>query len=146
MQPQENKPEQGIKIADAALRIPCTEDTFLKVFFDLLRPIHKLTPKEIEVAVCFVKHWYKLSNTVKDDKQLNQLLFSPQEKALICEELGLTPQHLRKILVKFRQRMIIVNGKLNYRYIRHYTEGKPFRLMFIIDNAETTRANNQQNV
>lgn len=125
------------KIADAALKIPCTKESFLKVWFDLLHPVHKLTQKETEVAISFVKHWYKLQSTVKDDKQLNQLLFSPQEKAAICEELGLSPQHMRKIMVKLRQRHIVVNDKLNYRYIPHYTEGSPFRLMFIIDDAKT---------
>lgn len=140
---QENKPPQGVKIADSALWIPCTKETFLKVWFDLLRPVHKLTKKEMEVAVCFVKHWYKLRDTVRDDKQLNQLLFSPQEKAEICNELGLSPQHMRKIMVKLRQRMIVVNDKLNYRFIPNYTEGQPFRLMFLIGNAETVRTNNQ---
>lgn len=126
------------KIADTALRIPCTKESFLKVWFDLLRPVHKLTQKETEVAISFVEHWHKLQSTVKDDKQLNQLLFSPQEKALICQELGLSPQHMRKIMVKLRQRHIIVNDRLNYRYIPSYTEGTPFRVMFIIDDAKTT--------
>ena len=131
----------GVKIADTALRIPCTKETFIRTWFNLLRPVHKLTQKEMEVAVCFVQHWYKLRNTVTDDKQLNQLLFSAQEKAEICNELGLSPQHMRKIMVKLRQHMIIVNGKLNYRYIPAYKEGTPYRLMFIIDDAEATRTN-----
>lgn len=144
-------PPEREKIADVALRIPCTQESFHKVWFDLLRSIHRLTQKETEVAVCFVKHWNKLKDTVKDDKQLNQLLFSPQEKAEICKELDITPQHMRKIMVKLKQRHIVVNGKLNYRYIPKYKPGTPFRLMFIIDdtftvNAETTGTNNQQNV
>lgn len=137
MQPQEtNQPQR--KIADTALRIPCTKESFLKVWFDFLRPVHRLTQKETDVAICFVKHWYKLRDTVKDDRQLNQLLFSPQEKAAICEELGLSPQHMRKIMVKLRQRHIVVNDTLNYSYIPKYTEGSPFRLMFIFEDAKTT--------
>ena len=126
------------KIADAALRIPCTSDNFLRIWFDLLRPIHKLTAKETEVAVCLVKNWYRLQTTVKDDKQLNQLLFSPENKASMCQEIGISPQHMRKIMMKLKQRYIIVNNKLNYRFIPQYTEGRPFRLMFILENAETT--------
>lgn len=131
----------GNKIADTALRIPCSKERFLYRFFDLLRPVHQLTQKEMEVAVCFVEHWYKLQATVKDDKQLNQLLFSVQEKTQICQELGLSAQHMRKIMMKLKQRNIIINGKLNYRFIPHHEEGSPYRIMFIIDDAETTGAN-----
>lgn len=124
--------QQPVKIADAALRVPCTKDTFLKVWFDLLRPVHKLTAKETEVAVCLVRNWFKLRNTVKDDKQLNMILFSSDYKAEMCKEIGMSSQHMRKVMIKLRQREVIKDGKLNYRFIPTATDGKPLRLMFII--------------
>lgn len=135
--------QPGTKIADSALRIPCTKDTFLKTWFDLLRPIHRLTPSEIKVAICFVEHWYKLRQTITDDEQLNQILFSPKEKRKVCEEVGLSPAHMRNVIIRLRQRGIIKNGRLYYRYIPIRTEGAPYRLMFIIDDAETTGTNNK---
>lgn len=133
----------GAKIASTALRIPCTKKTFLKVWFDMLRPVHRLTPAEMKVAVCFVEHWYKLSETIKDDEQLNMVLFSPQEKKKIYEEVGISYDHMRAIIIKLRQRGIIKNGKLNYRYIPKYEAGQPYRLIFIIDDTETSRTDNK---
>ena len=137
---------QGNKIADAALRIPCNSDNFLKVWFELLRPVHKLTQRESDVAVALIKRWYDLRDTIKDDKQLNILLFSAQTKKEIREELGLAKPHMSTIMVRLRQRMIIVNGRLNYRYIPNFQKGVPFRLMFILENAETTRTDNKEDV
>lgn len=135
--------QPGIKIADSVLRIPCSRESFLKVWFDLLRPIHRLTPTEIKVAICFVEHWYKLRQTITDDEQLNQILLSPKEKQKIGEEVGLSPAHMRNAIVRLRQRGIIKNGKLYYRYIPIRQDGTPYRLMFIIDDAEATGTNNK---
>ena len=135
--------QQPVKIADAALKVPCTKERFLEVWFDLLRPIHKLTAKETEVAACLVRNWFKLRRTVKDDEQLNQLLFSAPYKAEMCKEVGISSQHMRKIMIKLKQRHVIEGKKLNYRYIPMSTDGKPFRLMFIIENAEVSGTNTQ---
>lgn len=137
---------QGTKIADAALKIPCTNENFLRVWFDLLKPVHKLTQREIDVAIAFVKRWYELRDTVRDDKQLNRLLLSAQEKKEIMASLGLSKSHMHLIMTKLKQRRIVVDGKLNYRYIPNYQPGIPFRLMFILENAETTRTDNKEDV
>jgi hypothetical protein len=137
---------QGNKIADTALMVPCNSENFLKVWFELLRPVHKLTQRESDVAVLLVSRWYKLKETVKDDKQLNMLLFSAQTKKEMCEELGMAKSHMSMVLSRLKQRMIIKDGKLNYRYIPVYEEGVPYRLMFIMENAKATRTDNQEDV
>ena len=137
---------QGNKIADTALMVPCNSENFLKVWSELLRPVHKLTQRESDVAVLLVSRWYKLKETVKDDKQLNMLLFSAQTKKEMCEELGMAKSHMSMVLSRLKQRMIIKDGKLNYRYIPVYEEGVPYRLMFIMENAKATRTDNQEDV
>ena len=131
------------KIAGKALKIPCTTKNFLKVWFDLLRPVHRLTPTEMRVAAAFVEHWYALSKTIKDDEQLNMILFSPKEKQKIYEEVGISYSHMRAAVIKLKQRGIIKNGKLNYSYIPIRQEGSPYRLIFIIDDSESAGTNNK---
>ena len=132
------------KMAGKALRIPCTKQSFLKVWFDLLRPVHRLTPTEMKVAAAFVEHWYALRKTISNEDQLNMILFSPKEKQKIYEEVGISYSHMRAAIIKLKQRGIIKNGRLNYQYIPIKEEGAPYRLIFILDESEPViRANNQ---
>ena len=112
------------KIADAALSIPCTSDNFLKVWFDLLRPIHKLTDREIEVVELFLKKRHELSKKVTDEELLDKVVMGEDIKKEIREALGITLAHFQVIMSKLRKNKVIENNKLNPFYIPRLSKGK----------------------
>lgn len=131
------------KVINAALKVPCTPETFVRTWFKYLTQVHKLTEKEADVAAEFVKHYMALSKEMSDEEHINEILFSKKVKNQICEDLRLNQPHFRTILQSLRRNKIIVNGKLDKRYVPSYVPGEKFRLMFIFDDAALLGGNNQ---
>nr|DAI06022.1 MAG TPA: hypothetical protein [Crassvirales sp.] len=123
------------KGVDNVVRIPCKLDySFFKMWFMFLQPFHHLTEREMEVATSFVKQRYELSKVVSDNGILDRLVMSEDTKRKVREECNITLPHFQVIMGKLRKNNIIVDGKLNPRYIpRVIEENGSFKLMLLFD-------------
>ena len=123
------------KGVDNVVRIPCKLDySFFKMWFMFLQPFHHLTEREMEVATSFVKQRYELSKVVSDNDILDRLVMSEDTKRKVREECNITLPHFQVIMGKLRKSNIIVDGKLNPRYIpRVIEENGSFKLMLLFD-------------
>lgn len=123
------------KGVDNVVRIPCKLDySFFKMWFMFLQPFHHLTEREMEVATSFVKQRYELSKVVSDNDILDRLVMSEDTKRKVREECNITLPHFQVIMGKLRKSSIIVDGKLNPRYIpRVIEENGSFKLMLLFD-------------
>ena len=123
------------KGVDNVVRIPCKLDySFFKMWFMFLQPFHHLTDREMEVATSFVKQRYELSKVVSDNDILDKLVMSEDTKRKIREECNITLPHFQVIMGKLRKNNIIIDGKLNPRYIpRVVEESGSFKLMLLFD-------------
>ena len=123
------------KGVDNVVRIPCKLDySFFKMWFMFLQPFHHLTEREMEVATSFVKQRYELSKVVSDNDILDRLVMSEDTKRKVREECSITLPHFQVIMGKLRKNSIIVDGKLNPRYIpRVIEENGSFKLMLLFD-------------
>lgn len=123
------------KGVDNVVRIPCKLDySFFKMWFMFLQPFHHLTEREMEVATSFVKQRYELSKVVSDNDILDRLVMSEDTKRKVREECNITLPHFQVIMGKLRKNNIIVDGKLNPRYIPRVIEGNgSFKLMLLFD-------------
>ena len=123
------------KGVDNVVRIPCKLDySFFKMWFMFLQPFHHLTEREIEVATSFVKQRYELSKVVSDNDILDKLVMSEDTKRKVREECNITLPHFQVIMGKLRKNNIIIDGKLNPRYIpRVVEESGSFKLMLLFD-------------
>lgn len=123
------------KGVDNVVRIPCKLDySFFKMWFMFLQPFHHLTEREMEVATSFVKQRYELSKVVSDNDILDKLVMSEDTKRKIREECNITLPHFQVIMGKLRKNNIIIDGKLNPRYIpRVVEESGSFKLMLLFD-------------
>jgi hypothetical protein len=123
------------KGVDNVVRIPCKLDySFFKMWFMFLQPFHHLTEREMEVATSFVKQRYELSKVVSDSDILDKLVMSEDTKRKVREECNITLPHFQVIMGKLRKNNIIVDGKLNPRYIpRVVEENGSFKLMLLFD-------------
>ena len=123
------------KGVDNVVRIPCKLDySFFKMWFMFLQPFHHLTEREMEVATSFVKQRYELSKVVSDNDILDRLVMSEDTKRKVREECNITLPHFQVIMGKLRKNNIIIDGKLNPRYIpRVIEESGSFKLMLLFD-------------
>lgn len=123
------------KGVDNVVRIPCKLDySFFKMWFMFLQPFHHLTEREMEVATSFVKQRYELSKVVSDEGILERLVMNEDTKRKVREECNITLPHFQVIMGKLRKSKIIVDGKLNPRYIpRVIEENGSFKLMLLFD-------------
>lgn len=123
------------KGVDNVVRIPCKLDySFFKMWFMFLQPFHHLTEREMEVVTSFVKQRYELSKVVSDNGILDRLVMSEDTKRKVREECNITLPHFQVIMGKLRKNNIIVDGKLNPRYIpRVIEENGSFKLMLLFD-------------
>ena len=123
------------KGVDNVVRIPCKLDySFFKMWFMFLQPFHHLTEREMEVATSFVKQRYELSKVVSDNDILDRLVMSEDTKRKVREECNITLPHFQVIMGKLRKNSIIVDSKLNPRYIPGVVEENgSFKLMLLFD-------------
>ena len=116
-------------------RIPCSlSDSFFRYWFMFWEPFHKLTKREIDVAATLVKIRYELSKVVKDETLLDTLIMSEDIKKKVREECNITLPHFQVIMGKLRKSKVIIDGKINQKYIPNIEEGDDtLQLLFLFD-------------
>lgn len=111
-----------MKKPDSVVMVPGNIDSFFRKWFEFLEPFHRLTAREMDVATAFVKQRYKLSKVVKDPDILDKVLMSEDTKKAVREECNITLPHFQVIMGKLRKSQIIVDGKINPRFIPNIDE------------------------
>lgn len=123
------------KKADSIVRIPCNDiKSFFYYWIMFLKPFHHLTDRESEVAIAFLKERYELSKVITDSAILDKVVFGDDTIAKIKEECSLSTPHLQTILNKLKQKKIIVDNRLNQRYIPNTDfENGMFKMMLLFE-------------
>lgn len=121
--------------ANNVVRIPTSlQGKFFKYWFEFLKPFHKLTDREIDVITSLVKHRYELSKVITDNEILDKVTMSEDIKKKVREECGITLPHFQVIMGKLRKNNLIINGKINPRFIPNVEdEGDSFKLLLLFD-------------
>lgn len=121
------------KKANNVVRIPCSLDgSFFRYWFMFLKPFHKLTDREIDVITSFVKHRYELSKVIKDDGILDKVVMSEDTKRKVREECNITLPHFQVIMGKLRSSKVIIDGKINPRFIPNIEEEDGFFKLLLL--------------
>lgn len=109
------------------VRVPCSlSKNFFRYWFMFLEPFHKLTDREIDVITSFTKQRYELSKVIKDNDILDKVTMSEDTKRKVREECNITLPHFQVIMGKLRKSKIIVDGKINPRFIPNIREEEGF--------------------
>jgi len=93
------------------------EGDFFKLWVEFLKPVHKLTEKEMEVLALYLKYRYKLTKKINDPEIVEERLMSIETRKIIREQCGIKNRHLNVILSKFRKNGVIVNNRFYQRLI-----------------------------
>lgn len=119
---------------DSGIRIPC-ENTldFYEKWFQMLKPIHKLNATEIKVLSTFCKFRDELGRKIKDQRLLDEYLFSVEIKAKIREECGLSASGFQVSMHKLRKAGVMVDNRINPKLIPNVKGDKGYRLLLWFD-------------
>lgn len=117
------------------VRVPCSlSKNFFRYWFMFLEPFHKLTDREIDVITSFVKQRYELSKVIKDNDILDKVTMSEDTKRKVREECNITLPHFQVIMGKLRKNKVIVDGKINSRFIPNIDEETDtFQLLLLFE-------------
>lgn len=116
------------------IRIPTSQKKFFRFWFEFLKPFHKLTDREIDVITAFTYERYNLGKVISDENILDKVVMSEDTKKKIREEYKVTPAYFQVIMGKLRRNGLVVNNKINPRFIPNITEDNgPFKLMLLFD-------------
>lgn len=123
------------KQVDSIVRIPCKVDgKFFRYWFEFLQPFHNLTEREMDVITSFVKQRYELSKVIKDNEILDKVTMSEDTKKKVREECDMSLPHFQVIMGKLRKNKVIIDGKINPRYIPSVDEENgSFKMMLLFD-------------
>jgi len=110
-----------------ALNITLTD--FFRYWFEFLAPFHHLTKRQTDVIVSFVKLRYELSKVITDEKLLDDNVMSENSKRKVREECNISLPHFQVIMGELRKNKVIVDGKINPRYIPRITNEEDFKLL-----------------
>jgi hypothetical protein len=123
------------KQVDSIVRIPCKVDgKFFRYWFEFLQPFHNLTEREMDVITSFVKQRYELSKVIKDNEILDKVTMSEDSKKKVREECDISLPHFQVIMGKLRKNKVIIDGKINPRYIPSVDEENgSFKMMLLFD-------------
>lgn len=121
--------------ANNIVRIPTSlNGNFFRYWFEFLQPFHKLTSREVDIITAFVKHRYQLSKVIKDDEILDKVTMSEDTKRKIRKECNITLPHFQVIMGKLRKNKVIVDGKINPRFIPNISEENGyFQLLLLFE-------------
>ena len=117
------------------VRGPCSlRGSFFRYWFKFLEPFHKLTDREIDVITSFVKQRYELSKVIKDNEILDKVTMSEDTKKKVREECNITLPHFQVIMGKLRKNKVIIDGKINPRFIPNIDEETgTFQLLLLFE-------------
>lgn len=117
------------------VRVPCSlSKSFFRYWFMFLEPFHKLTDREIDVITSFVKQRYELSKVIKDNDILDKVTMSEDTKKKVREECNITLPHFQVIMGKLRKSKVIIDGKINPRFIPNIDqETETFQLLLLFE-------------
>lgn len=110
------------------------EGKFFKYWLEFLRPFHKLTDREIDVASSFLKQRHELSKVVKDQELLDKVTFSEETRKKVREECNITQAHFQVIMTKLKKSKVIENGRINPKFIPKLVQDNGvFQLLLLFD-------------
>lgn len=119
------------------VRIPTKiENDFFKYWLYILRPIHNLSVREIDVAAEFLKKRFELQQSIVDnDNLLDSVVMNEKTKSEIRKNCNISSAHFQVVMGKLRKASFIKDSKINPKFIPKNLnkEDKKFQLLFYFD-------------
>lgn len=100
------------------ITVPASLDgKFFEYWLSFIKPLHKLTTREMSIAASFLKQRYKLSSVISEQELLDKITMSEDTKNKVREECNISKAHFQVIMTELKKNKFIVNGKINPKFI-----------------------------
>lgn len=121
--------------ADKVIKIPASlDENFFVYWLQFLEPFHNLPPKILLVCAALLKKRYELSQKITDDELVDKILLSKESAKELRETCSVSLQHYHNALCLLRKAKILVDNRVNQRFIPHVTpDSKNFKLLLLFD-------------
>lgn len=124
-------------------RIPSTLNSpnanFYKYWLEFMRPMNKLTTKEVDVLAALLLKRFELSKSIIDSNVLDTILLGTEVKKQVREEMNLSANHFHVVISKLKRVGIIRDNKINKKFIpnvEHDATGYKLILLFDFSNGK----------
>ena len=122
------------KQADGGMVIPCKSSEFIRSCLEVMRPIHKLSSREMDIAAIILGRRYVIAEDTQNKENIDKILFNKDTKKSIAAEAGITMDHFKIVLHKMRKNDVIRGNSFNPIYTPEWHPGKTFRWVFVFRN------------
>jgi hypothetical protein len=110
---------------------------FFKTWLYFLKPLHKLTNREMEVVAFLLYKHYELSKVISDETILQRNVLSDHTMKETVKELDITMTHLKVVMSKLRHKKVVVDGQINRKLIPNINnENDSIQLLFLFDKTK----------
>lgn len=106
---------------------------FIKVWITFLKPFHRLTPSESDVAARILVQYFKLKASVPDQNILYELLWTSKSRKDIMDSLKISRAWFQMVLSTLKSSGFLEGNRINPRYIPHITDESRFLLDIVFD-------------
>lgn len=120
---------------DNVITVPAPlEGKFFEYWLSFIKPLHKLTLREIDVAASFLRQRYNLSKVISEQELLDKVAMNDDTKKKVREECNISQAHFQVIMTELRKNKFIVNGRINPKFIPKITEDSDsFKLLLLFE-------------
>nr|DAG99810.1 MAG TPA: hypothetical protein [Crassvirales sp.] len=99
------------------------DELFLNWFL-ILKPLHNLSNKECILASKLYKYRDELKEIILDKEILDTTILSDTYRKKIIEEMEITMIHLQVLLTSLRKKNVIIDNRLNPKFIPHIKDSE----------------------
>nr|DAI14765.1 MAG TPA: hypothetical protein [Bacteriophage sp.] len=99
------------------------DELFLNWFL-ILKPLHNLSNKECILASKLYKYRDELKEVILDKEILDTTILSDTYRKKIIEEMDITMIHLQVLLTSLRKKNVIIDNRLNPKFIPHIKDSE----------------------
>lgn len=99
------------------------DELFLNWFL-ILKPLHNLSNKECILASKLYKYREELKDVILDKEILDITILSDTYRKKIIEEMDITMIHLQVLLTSLRKKNVIIDNRLNPKFIPHIKDSE----------------------
>lgn len=99
------------------------DELFLNWFL-ILKPLHNLSNKECILASKLYKYRDELKEVILDKEILDTTILSDTYRKKIIEEMDITMIHLQVLLTSLRRKNVIIDNRLNPKFIPHIKDSE----------------------
>lgn len=109
-----------------------TSKEFFRRWCEFLRPIIKLTDKELEVVASLLMHRYELSKRISDPIILDKVVMNDATRDKVLKDCSISLKYYYVITSNLRKNKVLIKNTLNPRLIPNIKESEDGRFQLTV--------------